>query len=175
MSWIDQVGKFLKQQTAGGAAVTSRGDVDALFDQVTKEASPSVIAEGLAAAFRSKETSGFGNLLATLFTNSTGEQKAGMLNQLMSGAGPAVLSKVLTGAGLEGLVGTSGAKLTPDQAQKLKPEVVQELAMQAEKANPSIVETLSGFYAQHGALLKTLGGTVLTVVLAKIAQRQKAA
>jgi hypothetical protein len=174
MSWTDEVGKLLKPFASRGAAAPV-GDVNAIFDQVTKAAPPNVIAEGLGAAFRSKETPGFSQMLSTLFTNSTGEQKAGMLNQLMTAVSPDLLTKVLSGAGLAGLAGGAAAKLTPDQAQTLKPEVVHELATQAEKANPSIVDTISRFYAQHAALLKTLGGAALTVVLAKIAERQKAA
>jgi hypothetical protein len=50
---------------------------------------------------------------------------------------------------------------------------VQQLAAHAEKANPSIVDSLSSFYAQHGTLMKTLGGAALTVALAKVAERQR--
>ena len=174
MSWTDQVEKLLKPFATRGAAAPA-GDVNAIFDEVTKAAPANVIAEGLAASFRSKETPAFGQMLSTLFTHSTGEQKTGMLNELISAVSPAVLSQALSGSGLAGLLGGEGAKFTPDMAQKLKPEVVQELATQAEKANPKIIDKISSFYAQHGALLKTLGSAALTVVLAKIAERQKAA
>ena len=173
MSWIDQVGKLLKQHTSGGAAAAPAADVNAIFDQVSKEAPSGVIAEGLAAAFRSGQTPGFGRMLSTLFANSTGEQKAGMLNQLLTSVSPSLLTKVLSGVGLAGLAGGPGARITPDEAQKLTPEAVQQLAANAEKSNPSIIDTISGFYAQHGALVKTLGGTVLTVALTKIAERQR--
>lgn len=175
MSWIDQVGKLLKRQTGSGAAAAPAVDVNALFDQVTREAPSNVIAEGLASAFRSKETPGFANLLSTLFTNSTGEQKAGMLNHLIPAVGPDLISNMLTRTGLAGVVSAGSANLTQDQALKFNPEMVKELAGQAEKANPSIIETLSNFYAQHSALLKTLGAPVLTVLLAQIARRQNAA
>jgi hypothetical protein len=72
-------------------------------------------------------------------------------------------------------VGRAGAQLTPDQAQKVPPEVVQELGAHAEKANPSIIDSLSSFYAQHSSLVKTLGGAALTVALAKVAERQRQA
>jgi len=49
------------------------------------------------------------------------------------------------------------------------------LAAHAENANPSIVDSLSSFYAQHSSLVKTLGGAALTVALAKVAGRQKQA
>jgi len=65
--------------------------------------------------------------------------------------------------------------LTTDQAQKLSPEAVQQLATHAQNSNPTIVESVSTFYAQHTTLIKTLGGTALTVALAKVAERQKQA
>ena len=72
-------------------------------------------------------------------------------------------------------MGRSGAQITPEQAQKLSPEIVQQLATHAEKSNPSIVDSLSSFYAQHAGLVKTLGGAALTVALAKVAERQRQA
>jgi hypothetical protein len=175
MSWLDKVGSLLKQYTSGGAAAAPALDVHAHFDQVAQAAPSSTIAEGLAAAFRSDQTPAFGQMVATLFTNSSSDQKAGMLNRLISSINPATLAQVLSGAGLTGLVAGAGRQLTPDEAQKVSPEVAQQLAAHAEKANPSIIDSLSSFYAQHSSLVKTLGGSVLTVALAKIAERQRAA
>ncbi|MDE3137986.1 MAG: hypothetical protein KGL59_15500 [Acidobacteriota bacterium] len=175
MSWLDQVGKFLKHQSSAGAAAAPAPDVNAVFDQVAKEAPPSVIAEGLAEAFRSKQGPGFSAMLTKLFSNSNPDQKTGMLNEFLSSMRPDVLTRVLTGAGVAGIVGKPGAKFTPEQAQTIAPETVRELATQAEKANPAIVDSFSNFYARHAALVKTLGPSILTIALTKIAQRQKAA
>ena len=175
MAWIDQVGNLLKQYTSGGAAAQPAPDVHAHFDQVAEAAPASAIAEGLTAAFKSDKTPAFGQMLSTLFNSSNGEQKAGMLNQLMSSVSPGILIQVLSGAGRAGLVGAGKTQLTPDQAQKLSPEAVQQLATHAQNSNPSVVESASTFYAQHTTLIKTLGGTALTVALAKIAERQKQA
>ncbi|HXU21960.1 MAG TPA: hypothetical protein VN788_15360, partial [Verrucomicrobiae bacterium] len=76
MSWLNQVGHLLQQYTSGGAAAAPAPDVHAHFDQVAQAAPSSVIAEGLAAAFRSNQTPAFGQMLSTLFTNSNGDQKA---------------------------------------------------------------------------------------------------
>ena len=175
MAWTDQVGNLLKQYTSGGAAAQPAPDVHAHFDQVAQAAPASAIAEGLTAAFKSDKTPAFGQMLSTLFNSSNGEQKAGMLNQLMSSVSPVILTQVLSGAGLAGLVGAGKTQLTPDQAQKLSPEAVQQLATHARNSNPSVVESASKFYAQHTTLIKTLGGSALTVALAKIAERQKQA
>ena len=173
MDWTDQVGNMLKQYTSGGAAAQPAPDVHAHFDQVAQAAPTSVIAEGLAAAFNSDKTPAFGQMLSSLFNNSTGDQKVGMVNQLLSSISPSTIMQILSGAGLAGLLGAGKTQLTPDQAQKLSPEVVQQLATHAQNSNPSIVESASKFYAQHPTLVKTLGGAALTVALAKIAERQR--
>jgi len=119
------------------------------FDQVAQAASHNVIAEALAAIFRSHQTPAFGSLVGNLFSQSSGEQKAGMLNQLLASVGPAALAQLAGGGTLAGLLGSAGKEITPDQAQKVSPEMVQQLAAHAEKTDPSIVDKASAFYAQH--------------------------
>jgi hypothetical protein len=172
MSWTDRLGNLLKQYTSSGAAAQPAPDVRAHFDQVTQAAPPSVIAEGLTAAFNSDKTPAFAEMLSTLFNNSNGEQKTGMVNQLLSSIEPTALTRLLPGVGLAGLVGADRPQMTTEQAQKLSQQAVEQLATHAQNSNPSIVESISGFYAQHPTLVKTLGGTALTVALAKIAERQ---
>jgi len=173
MTWTDQLGNLLKQYTSGGAAAAPAPDVHAHFDQVAQAAPVSAIAEGLKAAFDSDKTPAFGQMLTTLFNNSSGEQKAGMLNQLLSSVPPGALAQILSGAGLAGVMGAGKTELTADQAQTISPEAVEQLAAHAQTANPSVVESVSAFYAQHSTLIKTLGGTALTIALAKVAERQK--
>jgi hypothetical protein len=175
MSWTGQVGALLKQYVSGGAATAPAPDVHAHFDQVAEAAPSGAIAEGLAAAFRSNQTPAFGQMLSTLFTNSSGDQKAGMLNQLLSSVSPGMLSQLTSGAGVAGLASLlsgGGSKLTPEQAQQISPEAIEQLAAHAEKANPSVIDSISTFYAEHSSLVKSLGGAALTVALAKIAERR---
>ena len=134
-----------------------------------------MIAEGLSAVFHSDQTPAFGNLVGSLFSQSNGDQKAGMLNQLLASVGPGVLAQLGGGGMLASLLGGGATQVTPQQAQSISPEVVQQLATHAEKADPSIVEKASAFYAQHTSLVKTLGGAALSIALAKVAERQKAA
>lgn len=180
MTWTDKIGDLLKQYTSGGAAAAAQTapDVHAHFDEVAQAAPTSAIAEGLTAAFNSDKTPAFGQMLTTLFNNSTGDQKAGLVNHLLSSVSPSMLTQVMSGAGLAGLTGLMGGgktQLTPEQAQQIPPEAIQQLANHAQSANPSIVDTVSNFYAQHTTLVKTLGGAALTVALAKVAERQRQA
>lgn len=174
MSWMNQIGDVLKQYSSGGAATQTAPDVNTHFDEVAKAAPASVIADGLAAAFRSDKTPDIGQMVSGMFSQSNGEQKAGLLNRLIGSMNPAALTQILSGAGLTGLTGLlSGGQtqLTPEQAQQVPPEVVGQMATHAEKNSPSIVDSLSNFYAQHTTLVKTLGGAALSIALAKMAQR----
>jgi hypothetical protein len=173
MSFLDEVGNVLKQYSAGTPQNTANATEH--FDQVAQAAPPNVIAEGLSAVFHSDQTPAFGNLVGSLFSQSNGDQKAGMLNQLLASVGPGVLAQLGGGGMLASLLGGGAPQVTPQQAQSISPELVQQLAAHAEKADPSIVDKASAFYAQHTGLVKTLGGAALSIALAKVAERQKAA
>ena len=58
-------------------------------------------------------------------------------------------------------------------AEQVSPEVVQEIATQAEQKDPSSIDMASNFYAEHPTLVKGLGAAALTIALAKVAANQK--
>jgi hypothetical protein len=173
MSLIDQVSNVLKQYA--GNATPNTANATEHFDQVAQSAPQSAIAEGISAAFHSDQTPAFGNLVSTLFSQSSGDQKAGILNHLVAAVGPGTLAQLAGGGALASLLGGGSAQVTPQQAESVSPELVQQIAAHAEKADPSIVDKASAFYAQHTTLVKTLGGAALSIALAKVAERQKAA
>lgn len=176
MSWTDKVGSLLKQYvSSGGAAAQPAPDVHAHFDEVAQAVPQNTLAEGLAAAFRSDQTPALGQMVSSLFSQSNADQKAGLLSHLLSSVSPGTLMQVLSGAGLAGLASGGKTQLTPSEAQQVSPEVVQQLANHAEKANPSLIDSLSTFYAQHTTLVKTLGGGALAIALAKVAEKQRQA
>ena len=169
MSLIDVL-----KQYATGSTPADNADVGQHFDQVAQNVPPNVLADGLSHAFRSDQTPAFGQLVANMFSQSSGEQKAGMLNQLLSSVGPGALAQIAGGGMLASLLGGGAKQITPEQAQNISPEAIQQLATHAEQADPSILDKASAFYAQHPTLIKTLGGAVLSVALAKVAQKQAA-
>ena len=176
MSWMEQLGGMLQQYTnndPGNAPAQVNDD----FDQVAQTAPQSTLANGLAAAFRSDQTPPFGEMVGNLFSGSGGQQQAGLLNTLIAAAGPTVVSQILSRSGgggfdLTQLLNRGQTQLAPEQAQQIPPDTVAEIAAHAEQNDPSIIDRISDFYAQHPTLVKTLGGAALSIALAKVAQRQ---
>jgi hypothetical protein len=171
MDWLNQIGGMLQQYSGGASRQTAEDD----FDQVARAAPRQEVAHGLAESFRSPETPPFPNMLGQLFGNSNGSQRASILNTLIAAAGPALLSSVLSRhGGLGGLLGGGQqGRVTPEQAERIPPEAVQELAAEAEKKDPSIIDRVSDFYAEQPQLVKTLGAAALGVALMQIGRRHK--
>ena len=182
------LGGLLSQFVGGGNAASTANAPDH-FHQVAQNASPELVSQGLSAMFKSDKTPAFGQMAGQLFGQANPTQQAGMLNQMLGSMGPGVLTSLLGGAGgaaLSGVLGQfigggdggggGGAKpaaLTPEQASKLTPAQVQDIAHHAEQTSPGIVDKLSAFYADHPGLVKTLGGAALAIALAKMADNHQ--
>lgn len=173
---MERLGGLLQQYGGAQGGQGSPGVHDD-FDKVAQVAPQSAIADGLAAAFRSDQTPPFGQMVSQLFSQSGGQQRAGLLNTLISVAGPAIVSQVLSrsggdASGLAGLTGGRATQLTPEQAQQIPPAAVEEIAAHAERQDPSVVNEVSNLYAQHPSLVKTLGAKALSIALGRVAQGQ---
>jgi len=179
------LGSLLQQYLGGG----SSPQAEQHFDQAAMNTPPDILSGALASMFRSDQTPAFGKMAGQLFGQSNPTQQAGMLNAILASLGPAVLASLLnrsgsgSGGGLGGLGevldrltgGGSGGvpQLSPAQASQVTPDEVQILADHAEKTNPSIIDQLSNFYAQHPTLVKTVGSVALSIALAKLAEAQR--
>ncbi|HEY4085260.1 MAG TPA: hypothetical protein VGM43_04940 [Bryobacteraceae bacterium] len=126
--------------------------VEEHYQQVAGNSSPPQLAAGLADAFRSQATPPFSEMMRTLFSNSNGEQRAGILNQLLPAVGPALLAS--GGLSIAGLLHGGKPAVTAEEANLVPPEEVQHLAEHAQKQNPSIVDQASEFYSHHPTLVK---------------------
>jgi len=162
----------LLQQYAGTRPDQATGNVADHFHEVAQTAPPETIGKGLAAAFRSDQTPPFAQMVSQLFGNANPQQRSGMLNQLLATLGPEAAA-MLGASNLQ--QGSAGPQITPEQTTQFSAQNVQQLAERAERQNPGIVDTLSGFYAQHPDLVKTLGGAALTIALSKIANNMRSA
>lgn len=177
MNWMDMV-SGLAQQYSGGASPPP-AQVEQHYDQVAQNAPLSTLTNALSAMFRSDQTPSFGQLAGQLFGASGGNQQASVLNSLLASAGPAVISQVLAGGNFPGLSSILGGgaqrQVSPQEAAQVPQQEIQDLAAHVEKHDPSIVDRVSGIYAEHPAIVKTLGSAALVVALAKIAQRTQSA
>ncbi len=177
----------LLQQYQGAEPNQAPDTIDDDFDQVAQAAPQPALSDGLAAAFRSEQTPEFGQMTANLFNNSNPQQQAGLLNTILKYAGPAILGRIMSGGGGGGASAGGGGglsdlinifkgggqqELTPEQAGQIPPEAVQQVADEAQKQDPSIIDKISDFYAEHPTLVKSLGAAALTIALSKIANRQ---
>lgn len=157
----------LLQQYIGGAIDPARAEQD--FPQAAQNAPRGTVAQGVAEALRSDQTPPFAQMVSQLFGRSDPQQRAGMLNQLLSNVSPAMLTALAGGIG--NLFGQNGQpQVTPEQAEKITPQQVEEIASTAEQHNPGIVDRIGDFYAEHPQLVQALGGAALAIVLGKIAQ-----
>lgn len=170
---MNQVAGILQNYSQGGQAGGS--DVESHFNQVAQAAPPSDMANSLAAMFRSDQTPPFAQQVSQLFGSSSGGQRANLLNTLLaSGAGAGILSQLGQAAGIS-MPGSGGnpPQITPEAAAKISPEAVQQAAAQAEKHDPSIVDRVSELYAQHPALINTLGTLAMSMAMSQLANRRR--
>ena len=160
------------------------------FDQVAQSAPSSAVSQGVAEAFRSDQTPPFPNMLGQMFGRADSGTQASILNNLIAAAGPAILAGALGrggGAGMGGLGGILGGLLgggggfgqgqvpqvTPEQASQVPPDVVEELAREAQQKDPNVVDRVSDFAAQNPMLVKGLGAVALGIALKHLAGQKR--
>ncbi len=172
------LGNLLQQYASQNPANPQQAEND--FDQIAQAAPRQDLAQGVTEAFRSDQTPPFPQMLGQMFGQSNSGQQAGMLNQLLGGLGPGVLASLAGGAlgNLGNLFGgnnntnnnAQAPQISPEQASRMTPEQVQQIAEKAEQDNPGIMDRMGEFYAEHPQLVKGLGGAALALVLGRMAQ-----
>lgn len=184
------IGKIL-QQYGGMNTQQPPQDVEQHFDEVAQSSQHDELADGLSAAFRSDQTPPFASMASQLFGQADSHQRAGMMNQLLGALGPSVIASMLgrgmggggmgglgggmgggLGSLLNGMLGQQQMQVRPEDADRLSPDEFQELAREAERENPGIIDQMSRFYAQNPALVKGLGGAALAIALGRMSQRR---
>ncbi len=164
MDWANSLGDLLHRYSGQGSGTAAAPeDPHQDFQTVAQTAPQNVVADGISHAFRSDQTPPFPEMLARLFANSGASQRAGLLNHLLGSVGPGAISSLPNLGGLSSLLG--GGNITPEQASKVSPAQVQQLAAHAERQNPTVVDEVSGFLSQHPEVMKAVGGLALTVAL----------
>jgi hypothetical protein len=170
MDWMNAVENIFQRYSGqGGGTAAAPENPHQDFEQVAHAAPQGVVAGGLSQAFRSDQTPPFPEMLANLFKNSDSNQRAGLLNRVLESGGPGILSALPGLGGLGSLLG--GGRVTPEQASQVSPDQVQQMAQHVQRQNPSIVDAVSSFYAQHPQVVKAVGGLALTIALQHMLRR----
>lgn len=151
------------------------------FDEVARQVPAETLGGGIADALRSDKTPDFGQMAASLFGGSNGQQQAGLLGQLIRSVGPAlfssvaggVLGRMLQGRGTASDSTPTSRDISETEASQLSPDQVREIATEAQKQDPSVLDRVGAYYAQHPEVVKVLGGAALAIALGQVANRMK--
>jgi hypothetical protein len=143
------------------------------FHQVSRQAPPEAVGEGLEEAFRSDETPPFEEMVGHLFERSDPHQRAGLLNEILGAFGG--MSGGLAGGVLGGALRNAvrGDHVSPEDAREVPVSDVEAAAAEAARRDPGIIERVSRFYAQHPQLVQTLGSAALSIAMAQMARRRR--
>jgi len=170
MDWMNAVAHILQRYSGqGGGTAAAPEDLHQDFQQVADAAPRNVVAGGISQAFRSDQTPPFPEMLANLFNCSDPNQRAGVLNRLLTAVGSGTLLDLPGLTSLAPLL--RGGSITPEQAKQISPGQVQQMAAHAERQNPSVVDQISSFYADRPQLLHAAGGLALTIALQHMMRR----
>jgi hypothetical protein len=171
MSWLDTVSDIVRQFETGERAPDGT-DIHDNFQQVARSAPRDAVADGIAGMFRSNETPAFAEMVSNLFSQSNQNQKAGLLQQLLAAVPPGSLAAL---PGLGSLVGTSDSSVSNSDllATQLSQEQVRQIAEHAEAHDPSIIDRVGHFYAQHPGVMKAVGEMAIGVVLQQMTKRRR--
>jgi hypothetical protein len=152
VSILDQLGGILNQYSSGNPP---QQQAPQHFQEVAEQVPQSTLSSMLTNIFHSPETGTFGQNIGQMYAQSNPQQQAGILNTLIHGAGPGLLSTL--GINIPGVSGASPAAVTSERAQEISPAHVEEIANQAQQQNPGVVQQAGEFYAQHPQLVQALG------------------
>jgi hypothetical protein len=162
---LNILGRY-RNASAGNASPDAADD----YSQIAQQVPTAHLAGGLSEAFRSDQTPPFSQMLSTLFSNSNGQQRAGILNQLLGAVGSSSVASGVIGS-LAGVLRGGETTVTPEQANQVSAEQAGQLAEHAAQQNPTIIDQASQFYAQHPTLVQALGAGSLALIMSHLSRR----
>lgn len=156
------LGDLLQQIVGAGANASPNA---AQVDQVAQSASREQVQGGVAAALGSAGAPQLADVVAELFAKSTPEQRAAILNTITAKLGAGALAGVAGGV-LTGHEGVDTPSVSASDTAAISADHVRAVVNAASPQDPSLLQRLSGFYAEHPTMVKTLGSGLLMVALA---------
>ncbi len=171
----EQYERFIAEWLGLKDVPTGSIDFRDYFLRLARVTPRSTMAHGLAAAFRSKDTDPFGQMVSNLYTHSRPEPQFRTLSTLISSLGGQ--SRISTLARYNPIFGELD-RLIKDRIlinrypPDISPDLVGEVATQAELQNPFTVEKVSRVYSAYPETVKHLGAVPLTVALSSMFERE---
>lgn len=162
------------QQYAAETGVHSVQKVEQDFVTIAQQVPAEEVTGGLVQAIHSEQTPPFDELMRDSYARADVAQRKEMLKRLLDGAHPAVLRPLVDNNVLH-YIGTDGGSMAgvyvdDDIAERLSPDVFQQIAREASSLDPEVVSKMSEFYADDPHAGRTLGGAALSVALGKMAE-----
>ena len=134
-----------------------------------QQAPADVLSQGLREAFDSKDTPSIGNLVGQMFGQSSNQQQAGLINQVIQALGPAAAT-ALAGGVLQKVLKPGSDQVEAADVAQLSADEVTSVVNEAQAQRPELSQQLSEFYSQHSGLIKALGGVALLAAAIKMKQ-----
>ena len=134
-----------------------------------QQAPADVLSQGLREAFDSKDTPSIGNLVGQMFGQSSNQQQAGLINQIIQAVGPAAAT-ALAGGVLQKVLKPGSDQVEAADVAQLSADEVTSVVNEAQAQRPELSQQLSEFYSQHSGLIKALGGVALLAAAIKMKQ-----
>ncbi len=169
MKWLNLLGKYMDRQPAGGEKnpgyqhLGGEVMVHRDFDEVVRRAPRSELAVALAAAFRSRQTPAFSASLARLFARANTEQRAEMLNRVLTIAPGAVRGDLAPMFG-------KNRDVRPEDTSDMPADTVRQATEVAVGKDPGLIDRMSEYLVQYPSLLKNLDIATLAVTMATIGE-----
>ena len=162
MGWMDAINEICARYAGSAAgAASAPADPHQDYRNIAQAAPPEVLADALSHTFRSDQTPSFPDMVSNLFRESNSGQRSGLLRELIQAISPAALQQ---NPELKDLAGTSSGEVSVEQ--------VKQAAAQAQQENPTIIDRVSKYYAQHPDVVKGLGAAAITIAIQSIARRK---
>ena len=138
-------------------------------DEIVREAPRDTVREGLREAFDANDTPSLGEQVGQMFGQSSNQQQAGLINQVIQALGPAAAA-ALAGGVLQKVMKPGEQQIDADAVTQLSPTEVTQVVNEAQQQQPELSQRLSEFYADNSGLLKALGGVALLAAAIKMKQ-----
>lgn len=117
----------------------------------------------------------FGDLVGELFHQGSAEFRAAVLNRVLEAMRPSLVSEVLGQdylPGLQVLLGNGRTEVTPEEADRVATEELEQMAEQGAALDPHLVERFNELLAENSRLFyEQFGGTPINTALSGIANR----